>query len=438
MIKKVLTIAGSDSGGGAGIQQDLKVFSALKTHGTSVITAVTAQNTKGVQGFEVLSNAIISAQIDAVMRDIKPDAVKTGMLANSEVIRLVYKKMKQYRVKNLVVDPVMVSTSGRPLLAVDAVEDMRRLISIARLVTPNIHEAEILSGIKIKAHKDMEAAAESISKCLVKGGHLDAVDVLFYDDGFHRFGSRWRVNARIHGTGCALSAAIAANLAKGEGVVSAVGKSKEFIDEAISRNFAVGSGLRMLDAASLKLGKTYLDRERDYVIENVENAVRDFASDKNSYKLMPQVGVNIAMALKQARKIDEVAGISGRMVRDREKVVPVGIIDFGGSSHVGRIVLTAMKHDAKIRAAMNVRFGEEILAACGKLGLLVSGFERQKQPKDTKTMEWGAEEAIMRSGRVPDVIYDRGGIGKEAMIRILGNDAMEVAGTAIKIAALLK
>jgi len=438
MIKKVLTIAGSDSGGGAGIQQDLKVFSALKTHGACVITAVTAQNTIGVQGFEVLSGKIIGQQIDSVMQDIKPDAVKTGMLASSEIIRVVGKKMKEYSVRNLVVDPVMVSTSGLRLLDEDAMEELRRLISLAKIVTPNISEAEALSGLTIKTHRGMEKAAEKISSCLVKGGHLDAVDVLFHEDRFYEFKTRGRTEARMHGAGCALSAAIAANLAKGDDLVAAVQKAKDYMDDAIARNFAAGSGLRLLDTGGICLGRTYPEKASGLVIADIEDAVGFFASHANAGKLAPQVGINIAMARKGAKGIEDVAGISGRIVRDRERLVPVGTIEFGGSAHVGRVVLTAMRHDARKRAAMNIRFDEDILSACRKLGLSVGSFEREKQPSDTKTVEWGTHEAINKCGRVPDIIYDRGGLGKEAMIRIIGRDARSVAKTAGKIAALLE
>jgi hydroxymethylpyrimidine/phosphomethylpyrimidine kinase len=250
-MKKALTIAGSDSGGGAGIQQDLKVFSSLKVFGTSVITAVTAQNTLGVQDFEVLSPIIVSAQIDSVMQDIKPGAVKTGMLANSEIIEVVHRKAKQYRIKNLVVDPVMVSTSGHRLLDEDAVESMRKLFSVALLSTPNIPEAEVLSGMKIGSHGDMRKAAKEIGNCLVKGGHLKGTDYLFFDGKMVEYPAKKVYKGKIHGTGCALSAAITAYLARGYDVFVSVEKAKEYVDKAISGVFTVGSGLPVLDTAQI-------------------------------------------------------------------------------------------------------------------------------------------------------------------------------------------
>ncbi|RLI89444.1 MAG: bifunctional hydroxymethylpyrimidine kinase/phosphomethylpyrimidine kinase [Candidatus Altiarchaeales archaeon] len=432
-MKTVLTIAGSDSGGGAGVQQDLKTFSAFKLHGASVITTITAQNTLGVQKIFVLPLDIIEAQIDSIITDLKPVAVKTGMLARSEVIELVYEKIRHYKTENLVVDPVMISTSGNRLLEESAIEGMKKLISIAKISTPNIREAEVLSGIKIETEEDMEKSARKIGNCVVTGGHLRATDILHYNGRIYRFESKGKARMEIHGTGCAFASAIAACLALGLEVPDAVKRTKEFMDSIIGRNFAVGSGLRVADTSGIKLGRAYETEEKRSIIEDIEMAVQRFISTEGSYRLVPEVGVNIAMALENAKKIEDVAGICGRLVRYKKGVVPVGTIEFGGTSHVGRIVLTAMKFDAKKRAAMNIRFSDEILNACKELGLKISSFDRERQPKDTKTMEWGISEAIKGLGEIPDVIYDEGGVGKEAMIRILGEDAISVIELALRI-----
>ena len=254
-MKCALTIAGSDSGGGAGIQQDLKVFSSLKVYGTSVICAVTAQNTLGVQGFEAVSPKIVGMQIDSVMSDLRPAAVKTGMLANKEIIDVVTRKTKGYKIRNLIVDPVMVSTSGHRLLDKDAINSMKKLISHSLLVTPNVPEAEVLSGIKIRNEEDMRAASEIIGNCLVKGGHMRGTDYLFYEGELTELKTKSFVKKKIHGTGCALSAAITAYLALGYDVPDAVKKSKKYIDEAIKRNYSVGKGLNVLDTAGINKGK---------------------------------------------------------------------------------------------------------------------------------------------------------------------------------------
>ena len=432
-MKKALSIAGSDSGGGAGIQQDLKVFSSIGVYGASVITAVTAQNTLGVQKFEVVAPEMIAAQIDAVISDIRPDAIKIGMLANSEVISVVRKKLKEYKAPNLVIDPVMVSSSGRRLMEEDAIESLRKLFPMAKLVTPNIYEAEILSGIKIKNRRDMEKAAEEIGDCVVKGGHMDAADVLYYKGDLRVFESSGRVDAKLHGAGCAFSAAIAAYLAKGFDVPAAVGQSKQYVDEAINKNMAVGKGMRVLDTGRIKLGRTYADKKKAAIIENLEIAVDVFVSDENTHKLIPQVGANIVLALENARDMSEVAGLTGRLIRDRSCVVPVGWLDFGASLHTGRVLLTAMRHDKKTRAAMVLRFGEDVIAACRKAGLSIASFERDKQEPDADNMEYGTDEAIRLYGGVPDIVYDLGGMRKEAIVRVFGSDAVNVVRKALKI-----
>lgn len=432
-MKKALSIAGSDSGGGAGIQQDLKVFSSIGLHGTAVITSVTAQNTIGVQDYTVLPPEIISAQIDSVFSDIRPDAIKTGMLANVETISVVRKKLKKYKAANLVIDPVMVSTSGHRLLEEDAIESLRKLFPLAVLVTPNIPEAEILSGMKITSRSDMKKAAEEIGDCVVKGGHLDAVDVLYYDCGFSLFEGSGRVDEKIHGAGCAFSAAIAAYLAKEYSVLDAVKKAKGYVDGAINRNMAVGRGARILDTGNIKLSRTYAEKKKAAVMENLEEAVARFVSAENAYKLIPQVGANIVMALDNAENVSEIAGLTGRLIRDRDRVVPVGWLDYGASTTTGRVLLTARRHDKKIRAAMVLRFGEDVIAACLKAKLSAVEFERDAQKPDGEALEYGTDYAIKLYKKVPDVVYDRGGMKKEAIVRVFGTDAINVVEKALLI-----
>lgn len=427
----VLTIAGSDSSGGAGIQQDLKVFSRFRLHGASIITAITAQNTQGVQKVHPLPEDIISAQLDSVLSDLKPAVIKTGMLFSSGIISVVREKLRDYR--DIVVDPVMVSTSGDMLLDEDAAEGLKELMSIARLSTPNIHEAGILSGIEITGIEDMENAARKIGNCVVKGGHLNYTDVLHWNGEIFHFPARDVVKAKIHGTGCAFSAAIAAGIAKGLDVPDSVERAKEFITSAISRNFQPGSGLRFADTGGIKLSRTLDGEEENNLLGSLEDAVNRFVSNPDSWKVMPEVGVNIAVALPNAKRLDRVAGITGRVVKNGKGAVPVGFIDFGGTSHVGRVVLTAMKSDSSKKAAMNIKFSNKIIRVCKELNLSMEEFSRDEQPKDTKTMEWGTSQAIEKLGKVPEIVYDKGGKGKEAMIRILGDNAKEVVETAIRI-----
>ena len=256
-MKTALTIAGSDCSGGAGIQADLKTMTTNGVYAMSVITALTAQNTTGVRAIQETTPAFLKQQIDAIFEDIFPDAVKIGMVANSELIRVIAERLRFYKAKNIVVDPVMVATSGSALMKNDAVHTLiEELLPIAALVTPNIPEAEILSGLKIGNKEDMLAAAKKIGdtyhcSVLLKGGHSinDANDLLYADGEMVWFEGRRIDNPNTHGTGCTLSSAIAANLAKGSSLTESVQKAKDYISGALSAMLDLGQGSGPMDHA---------------------------------------------------------------------------------------------------------------------------------------------------------------------------------------------
>ena len=250
-MKQVLTIAGSDSGGGAGIQADIKAMSANGVFAMSAITAVTAQNTEEVTDVFELPLSIVVAQIDAVFDDFDVSAVKTGMLSSAEIVKVVAKLLKPQNVTNLVVDPVMIAKSGHRLLKPDAVEAlMHELIPLALVVTPNIHEAQQLSGIEIKTLNDARRAAKIIHRLgcrhvLIKGGHLledRATDLLYDGRFFELFKSEFIDTPHTHGTGCTFASAIAAHLALGKPLTQAVTAAKAYLTEAIRHGLSIGHG----------------------------------------------------------------------------------------------------------------------------------------------------------------------------------------------------
>ena len=249
-MKTALTIAGSDCSGGAGIQADLKTMTMNGVYGMSAITALTAQNTTGVRAIQEATPDFLKQQIDAVFEDIFPDAVKIGMVSSSELIRVIADRLRHYKARNVVVDPVMVATSGSALMRNDAVQTlMGELLPLAMLVTPNIPEAQVLSGLVIETKKDMVAAAKQIGDTchcavLLKGGHSisDANDLLCANGELTWFKGKRIDNPNTHGTGCTLSSAIASNLAKGFTLAESVQRAKDYVSGALAAMLDLGSG----------------------------------------------------------------------------------------------------------------------------------------------------------------------------------------------------
>jgi hydroxymethylpyrimidine/phosphomethylpyrimidine kinase len=265
-MKRVLTIAGSDSGGGAGIQADLKTFAARGVFGMSVLTAITAQNTVGVQGVYELPPEFVALQIDSVLSDLGADAVKTGMLSGAPIIAAIAERLEAYRVPWLVVDPVMRAKGGDPLLREDAREALvSLLVPLADVITPNLPEAEVLAGFAVRSRTDMRRAAEAIHDLgarhvVVKGGHLpddpESVDVLFDGHGFQEFAGPRIETRNTHGTGCTFASAIAAELARGASVVQAVGAAKAYLTAALraAAGWRLGAGHGPVDHMALLRG----------------------------------------------------------------------------------------------------------------------------------------------------------------------------------------
>ena len=249
-MKTALTIAGSDSSGGAGIQADIKTMTANGVYAMSAITALTAQNTTGVYGILEVTPEFLANQLDCIFTDIRPDAVKTGMVSSSALIEVIAQKLTQYKAKNLVIDPVMVATSGAKLISDEAIETLKgKLLGLATLITPNIPEAQVLSEMDIRTAEDMERAAKAIYEAygcavLCKGGHQlnDANDLLYSKEGARWYHGRRIANPNTHGTGCTLSSAIASNLAKGYSLDEAVERAKAYISGALAAMLDLGKG----------------------------------------------------------------------------------------------------------------------------------------------------------------------------------------------------
>jgi hydroxymethylpyrimidine/phosphomethylpyrimidine kinase len=445
-MKRILTIAGSDSGGGAGIQADLKAITLLGGYGMSVLTALTAQNTVGVQAIHEVPARFVEAQIDSVLSDIGADAIKTGMLANAEIVEAVSKKIREYGVRRIVVDPVMVAKSGDPLLREDARDALiRRLLPLSMVVTPNLPEASVLAGFKVNSVEEMRKAAQRIQRLgakhvVVKGGHLRgmAVDVLYDGRSFHEIESKRIETRNTHGTGCTFASAIATLLAKGESVFEAVRKAKIFITIAIQSGLSLGKGVGPTNPFAYVLR----EMERYRVIQELKKAVERLKEHQVG-DLIPEVSSNLGYGLPQAAGFEDVAAFPGRIVRYNHSVATFGDPEFGASRHVANIILTVMKFNPEYCSAMNIRYSKETVQQIKKQGFLVGHFDRRVEPKKVKEMEgssleWGVGHVLSKMKRVPDFIYDEGDIGKEPMIRVLGKNPIEVVGKVLKAAGRKK
>lgn len=436
-----LTIAGSDSGGGAGIQADLKTFSAFGVFGKTVITSVTSQNTLGVQAVDDLPVGVVESQLKSIFEDGKCQAVKTGMLGNDQIVDRIASLLKRYRVKNLVVDPVIFSSSGKRLLTAEGVEMMKeRLLPLAHLVTPNIREAEILSGVKIRQLSDMKRAARKILKLGVRavvltGGHLKGKpeDLFLDNNGMQVLSSERLSESDPHGTGCVFSSAITAGLASGLQTLPAVQEAKAFIGRAILGEVISGNGKPSVDP----LSSLYRESEKAQVMDGLNRALRLFRKERIG-SLVPEVQTNIGLALKNAKNHEDVLAIPGRIVKNGDDIFTGAEPEFGGSRHVANIVLTVMRYDPGKRAVMNIKYTDTLLKICQRLRFRIASFDRADEPRNVRvregsSLEWGTQKAIMDYGSVPDIIYDLGGIRKEEMIRVIAEDIESLTNKILKI-----
>ncbi|QLG63672.1 bifunctional hydroxymethylpyrimidine kinase/phosphomethylpyrimidine kinase [Halorarum salinum] len=427
-----LTIAGSDSGGGAGIQADLKTMEAGGAFGTSAVTAVTAQNTRGVESSHVLPVAEIEAQIDAVLSDFDVRAVKTGMLATEPIVASVADVAADLDAP-LVVDPVMVAATGDRLLDPDAEDEYETLLAHATLATPNADEAEVLTGVDVEDRASAVEAGEAlletgVDAALVKGGHVpgDRVrDVLVAPEGVETFEHPRVDTDATHGSGCTLASAIATRLAHGDPLVDAVAEGVSFLERAVRYHLDVGEG-----PGSVHHLVALRDRAaRQPTGEAVEEVVRRFVEADVS-PLVPEVGMNVVAATPYAEDPGETAAVEGRITRTLSGVKPNRGVRFGASSHVARFLLSAREFDPSLRFAVNCRFDDRVERALGALDGPAVELDRTEEPDpdvEGSTMGWLARRAVGRADGTPAAVYDRGDVGKEAVTRVLAPDA----GTAV-------
>jgi hydroxymethylpyrimidine kinase / phosphomethylpyrimidine kinase / thiamine-phosphate diphosphorylase len=434
-LKIALSIAGSDSGAGAGIQADLKTFSALGVYGCTAITAITAQNTKQVAEIFEISPSMVEQQIRSIMIDMRPNAIKIGMVYSTPIIDAVYRSLKKTSKIPIVLDPILAAGTGAKLLRAEAYKSfVSKLIPTCTLITPNRIEAEKLADIVIKTENDAIEAARKIKKLgaenvIVKGGHFGSAhvtDLLLNSKGnIIKFTNPRLEIKEIHGSGCNFSSAVTAYLAKGVALTEACKIANEYVHIAIRNAVTIGRGLPIANPLSI----IYRDASRYGTLAELQQAAEQVSMLEGFYRLIPETQTNFAYALLNAVDISDVAAVRGRIIKIENTAAPASYIKFGASSHVASAVIAYMSVKPDFRSAINIRFDERIVNVCKSL-FSVASYDRTKEPKKIKRKEgssvsWGILAALSRNPRA-DVIYHTGDIGKEPMITLFGRSPAEI------------
>ena len=293
-----------------------------------------------------------------------------------------------------------------------------------------------MQSISVKSPEDAKIAAKKIADLcveavIVTGGHLDSTDLLYetYSDTFTSIQGTF-VSGGTHGSGCTYSAAMTAFLAFGKSLEEAAKESKKFVMQAIMKSRPTGRGVNPVN----QLGTTLEEKERYLVLRNLKEAVLILEKSPDFQKYIPEDGCNIGMAIPGAHNLEEVAAVEGRIVRYRERAVHVGCVEFGASRHIARIILSALRYNPKIRAAINVRYSESNISLCRKAGLSLYSFNRAEEPENCINMDWGTPKAVKSQRSIPKVVYDTGDLGKEPMMHLLGTNAVEIAKLVVELA----
>jgi len=432
--KRLIIIAGSDPTAGAGIQADLKTASAVGVYGLTVITSITAQNTKGVQGIFNLPKEQIEEQLKSIFDDVEFDGIKIGMIGDEATAKVVKKFLKKQKFP-VILDPVLVAQSGGILSNKNIVES---LFEYADLITPNISEAEALSGIKIRTTNDVIKAGKFLiqkaKRVLIKGGdsNLD-FDFYFEQDLMHKFPIQ-RINTKnTHGTGCSLATAIASYHILGFSWLEAISHARSLILKAIEKGLELGSQFGTIDQFAL-----LKDQSKRYeIIEQLKMAFEKIKNENIGY-LIPEIQTNFVYALPNATDLKDVAGFPGRIINYKNNLFAITSPEFGASRHVASLVISAKRYYPEVSSAMALRFIPELIPILKKSGFKISSFDRKMEPKQIKekegsSLDWGVSEALEKTKIMPDIIYDLGDVGKEPVIRVFGVNPFDVAEKIIKI-----
>ena len=414
----LLSIGGSDPSSGAGIQSDIKTFDSLNAHGLTVITAVTGQNTSSFGMIEPVSQKILKNQLDSVISDFKIDGIKIGMVYNSEIIKTIYRELKNIKIP-IVLDPIIKSTTGGLLIEKIAIKDFKKfLIPLVTVITPNKFEAEYLSEIKIDSKKSLQKAAKKIQDMGVKNIIITGLETNGQiSDFILERKSQYTISGKKipkinHGSGCNYSASLLFSLVNGTSLKEAVKFSKQFTYDSIKNAKNIGYGI---DITQIK--------NKDVIHIELTHAINKFVEIKDIYKGIPECQTNFVFSKKNPKSIKDILGVSGRIVKTGNTVTVAGDLSYGGSKHVAMALITMNKKFPDVRSAINLKYNKETISKLRKERSHISSYDRNIEPKNVKTkegssIEWGIKYAIKNLKEPPDIIYHKGDFGKEPMIII--------------------
>ena len=415
----ILSIGGSDPSSGAGIQSDIKTFSNHDVYGFTVVTAITSQNTRKVTTIEPVSAKSLRAQLDSILSDFHIDAIKIGMVYNSQIIKVIHSKLRNIKVP-IVIDPIIKSTTGAILLKKNALRDYKKMmIPLADVITPNKYEAKVLSGIS-NMNKSAKKIQSMGAKCVIITGTTSSnsqISDFVLEESREYVISGKKIPIKNHGSGCNYSASIAVSLAKGNTMHNAVKTAKDYVYQSIRNSKKIGKGVNITH-------KNISNGMRE-----LSDSINHFKQIKNIYKIIPECQTNFVFAKKNPKNIMDVLGISGRLVKSGKEVVTAGEIVYGGSQHVGTAVIQVCKKFPKIRSGLNIKYDPKIISKAKKSKFTVLSYDRSKEPKKSKQKEnssisWGISNTL--NAKSPDIIYHKGDVGKEPMILIFGNNPDDV------------
>jgi hydroxymethylpyrimidine/phosphomethylpyrimidine kinase len=415
----ILSIGGSDPSSGAGIQSDIKTFSNHDIYGFTVVTAITSQNTRKVTLVEPVSAKSLIAQIDSILSDFHIDAIKIGMVYNSQIIKVIHSKLRNIKVP-IVVDPIIKSTTGATLLKKSALYDYKKMIvPLADVITPNKYEAKVLSGI-LNTNKSAKKIQSMGAKCVIITGATSSnsqISDFILEENKEYVISGKKIPIKNHGSGCNYSASITVSLAKGNTIRYAVKAAKDYVYQSIKNSKNIGKGVHI----------THKNTSNE--MRKLSDSINHFKQIKNIYKVIPECQTNFVFAKKNPKIIKDVLGISGRLVKSGKDVVTAGEIVYGGSQHVGTAVIQVNKKFPEVRSGINIKYDPKIIAKAKKSKFTVLSYDRSKEPKKSKQKEnssisWGISNTL--NAKSPDIIYHKGDIGKEQMILIFGNNPDDV------------